>query len=191
MNPVIKVTGPDGYLATDSFSEEFCRRRIYITEYITNQLSSEVCSQINQLSEMSDEDITLWIQSPGGSVTAGFAILDTMASCRCDICTVVMGSAASMAAVLASSGTRGKRYIGNNAEMMIHQALGGVSGQTVDILLTANHIQKTNNRLYSILAENTGKSVEQVSTDCDRDHFLDSEECIAYGLADKVFTGFK
>lgn len=191
MNPVIKVTGPGGYMATDSFSEEFGRRRIYLTEEITSQLSSEVCSQINQLAEMSDEDITLWIQSPGGSVTAGFAILDTMETCRCDICTVVMGSAASMAAVLASSGTKGKRYIGNNAEMMIHQALGGVSGQTVDILRTASHIQKTNNRLYSILADNTGKSVEQIAADCDRDYYLDSKECMEYGLVDKVFTGFE
>lgn len=191
MNTPIKTTGPEGYMVTDSFSEEFSRRRLYITEEITSRLSAEVCSQINQLAEMSDDDITIWIQSPGGSVTAGFAILDTMASCGCDICTVVMGSAASMAAVLASSGTKGKRYIGSNAEMMLHQALGGISGQTVDILRTANHIQKTNNRLYSILAANTGKSLTQIAADCDRDFFLDASECIEYGLVDSVFTGFE
>ena len=187
MNPLVKITGPEGYMATDCFSEEFSRRIIYITEDITSKLSSEVCSQINQLVAMSDEDITLWIQSPGGSVTAGFAILDTMEACGCDICTIVMGSAASMAAVLASSGTKGKRYVGRNAEMMIHQALGGVSGQTADILRTASRIQKTNERLYGILAANTGRSVEQIAADCDRDYFLDSAECIEYGLADKVY----
>ena len=120
-------------------------------------------------------------------MTAGFAILDTMEACGCDICTIVMGSAASMAAVLASSGTKGKRYVGRNAEMMIHQALGGVSGQTADILRTASRIQKTNERLYGILAANTGRSVEQIAADCDRDYFLDSAECIEYGLADKVY----
>lgn len=190
MTPTTRIATPSGYTASDCVSEEFSRRRIYIEE-ITAEQASDVCRQINQLAAVSKDDITLWIQSPGGSVTAGFAILDTMAACGCDIRTVVMGSAASMGAVLASAGTKGKRYIGLNAEMMIHQALGGASGQTTDILRTAKHIQKLNNRLYSILAKNTGKSIEQISVDCDRDYFLDSEGSIAYGLVDHIFTGFE
>lgn len=131
--------------------------------------------------------ITPWIQSLGGSVTAGLAIIDAMAVCGCDIRTIVIGSAASMRTLLASSGMKGKRYIGANAEMMIHQAYGGVSGQTTDILRTANHIQRINHRLYAILARNTGKSVKQISSDCDRDYFLDAEESIKYRLAGSIF----
>lgn len=191
MTPATRITTASGYMTSDCVSEEFSRRRIYITGEITDTLAAEVCCQMNQLAAVNEDDITLWIQSPGGSVTAGLAILDTMMTCGCDICTVAMGSAASMAAVLASAGTRGKRFIGPNAEMMIHQALGGVSGQTTDILRTANHIHKLNNRLYSILARNSGKSVKQISADCDRDFFLDAEESIEYGLVDHIFTGFR
>ena len=122
---------------------------------------------------------------------AGMAILDTMDACGCDISTVVMGVAASMGAVLASSGTKGKRFIGSNAEMMIHQALGGASGQTADILRTAEHIQRINKRLYNILAKNTGKSYKKICADCDRDYYLDSQAAINYGLADEIFEGFE
>lgn len=193
MMPTTRTTTATGYAASDPLSEEFSRRRIYLTTEITDAVAADVCCQINQLAAQSDEDITLWIMSPGGSVTAGLAILDTIKACGCDIRTVVMGCAASMAAVLASSGTRGKRAIGKNGQMMIHQALGGVSGQTVDIIRTANHIQKTNNRLYAILAENTGASIQQITVDCDRDFYLDAAEAISYGsygLADYVFNGF-
>ena len=190
MTPRTKITTPSGYMTSDCVSEEFSRRRIYITDEITDTLAAEICCQINQLASMNNDDITLWIQSPGGSVSAGFAILDTMATCGCDIRTVVMGSAASMGAVLASSGTKGKRFIGANAQMVIHQTLGGVSGQTTDILRTATYIQKTNNRLYAILARNAGVSVQQIATDCDRDYYLDSDEAIKYGLADHIFSGF-
>lgn len=191
MTPRTKITTSSGYMFSDSVSEEFSRRRIYITTEITDAAATEICCQINQLAAESNDDITLWIMSPGGSVNAGLAILDTMAVCGCDICTVVMGIAASMGAVLASSGTKGKRFIGPNAEMMIHQALGGVSGQTTDILRTANHIQKTNNRLYGILAANTGKSIQQIAADCDRDYYLDANEAKCYGLVDHIFTGFE
>lgn len=190
MMPMTRTTTASGYAASDPISEEFGRRRIYITGEITEAMSSEVCCQINQLAAMSNEDITLWIKGPGGHVSDGMAILDTMKTCGCDICTVVMGTAASMAAVIASSGTKGKRYIGAHAEMMVHQALGGVSGQTVDIIRTANHIQKTNNRLYTILAENTGANIQQIAADCDRDFYLDATEAISYGLADSIFEGF-
>lgn len=193
MMPMTRTTTATGYATSDPISDEYGRRRIYLTTEITDAVAADICCQINQLAAQSNEDITLWIMSPGGTVSAGLAILDTMKACGCDIRTVVMGCAASMAAVLASSGTKGKRAIGRNGQMMIHQALGGVSGQTVDIIRTANHIQNTNNRLYGILAENTGASIQQIAIDCDRDFYLDATEAIsygAYGLVDSIFSGF-
>ena len=189
--PTTRIATAAGYMTSDCLSEEFSCRRIYITEEITNSMAAEICCQINHLAALSNEDITLWIMSPGGSVSAGSAILDTMNTCGCDFKTIVMGTAASMAAVIASSGTNGKRYIGANSGMMIHQALGGFSGQTADILRTAQHIEKTNKRLYEILARNCGVSVQQIAVDCDRDYHLNAEEAIAYGLADHIFSGFE
>lgn len=190
MLPTTRIATNTGYAVTDPVSDAFSRRIIYITTEINDSVAAAVCCQIHQLAAQSDEDITLWIMSPGGSVTAGLAILDTAKASGCDIRTIVMGCAASMAAVLASSGTRGKRSIGKNGQMMIHQALGGVSGQTVDIIRTANHIQKTNNKLYGILAENTDASLQQIAADCDRDFYLDAAEAISYGLVDSFFNGF-
>lgn len=190
MLPTTRVATDTGYAVTDPIADAFSRRIIYITKNISDDVAADVCAQINQLAALSDEDITLWIMSPGGSVSAGLAILDTMNASRCAFRTVVMGCAASMAAVLASAGSKGKRKIGEHSEMMIHQALGGVSGQTEDIIRTANHIQKTNNRLYRILAENTGASIQQIATDCDRDFYLDAAEAISYGLVDSIFNGF-
>lgn len=189
--PTTRIATAAGYMTSDCLSEEFSCRRIYITEEITNSMAAEICCQINHLAALSNEDITLWIMSPGGSVSAGSAILDTMNTCGCDFKTIVMGTAASMAAVIASSGTKEKRYIGANSGMMIHQALGGFSGQTADILRTAQHIEKTNKRLYEILARNCGVSVQQIAVDCDRDYHLNAEEAIAYGLADHIFSGFE
>lgn len=189
--PTTRIATAAGYMTSDCLSEEFSCRRIYITEEIINSMAAEICCQINHLAALSNEDITLWIMSPGGSVSAGSAILDTMNTCGCDFKTIVMGTAASMAAVIASSGTKGKRYIGANSGMMIHQALGGFSGQTADILRTAQHIEKTNKRLYEILARNCGVSVQQIAVDCDRDYHLNAEEAIAYGLADHIFSGFE
>ena len=189
--PTTRIATAAGYMTSDCLSEEFSCRRIYITEEITNSMAAEICCQINHLAALSNEDITLWIMSPGGSVSAGSAILDTMNTCGCDFKTIVMGTAASMAAVIASSGTKGKRYIGANSGMMIHQALGGFSGQTADILRTAQHIEKTNKRLYEILARNCGVSVQQIAVDCDRDYHLNADEAIAYGLADHIFSGFE
>lgn len=189
--PTTRIATAAGYMTSDCLSEEFSCRRIYITEEITNSMAAEICCQINHLAALSNEDIILWIMSPGGSVSAGSAILDTMNTCGCDFKTIVMGTAASMAAVIASSGTKGKRYIGANSGMMIHQALGGFSGQTADILRTAQHIEKTNKRLYEILARNCGVSVQQIAVDCDRDYHLNAEEAIAYGLADHIFSGFE
>lgn len=186
-SPTTRITTSTGYMASDCVSEEFSRRVIYIIEEITDSLAAEICCQINHLATVSDDDITLWIMSPGGSVTAGFAILDTMNSVECDIKTIVMGQAASMAAVIASSGTKGKRYIGTNAWMMIHQALAGFSGQTTDILRSAQHIEEINNNLYTILAHNCGKSIETIAKDCDRDYHIDAKKAIDYGLVDHIY----
>ena len=188
--PTTRTATAAGYVTSDSLSEEFSRRRIYITGEISESMAAEICCQINHLAALSHDDITLWIMSPGGSVSAGSAILDTMNACECEFRTIVMGNAASMAAVIASSGTKGKRFIGSHSGMMIHQALGGCSGQTVDILRTAQHIAKINNRLYGILAANAGVSLEKIAADCDRDCRLDAEEAIEYGLADHIFRGF-
>ena len=189
--PTTRTATTTGYMTSDCLSEEFSRRRIYITEEITDPMAASICCQINHLASLSNDDITLWVMSPGGSVSAGSAILDTMNACGCDFRTIVMGTAASMPAVIASSGTNGKRYIGSNSGMMIHQALGGFSGQTADILRTAQHIEKVNNRLYGILAANTGMSMEKIAADCDRDYHLNANEAIAYGLADHIFSGFE
>lgn len=189
--PTIRTATVAGYMTSDCLSEEYSRRRIYITEEITDHVALEICCQMNHLAALNQEDITLWIMSPGGSVSAGLAILDTMNACGCDIRTIVMGSAASMAAVVASSGTKGKRFIGPNSGMMIHQTLGGFSGQTADILRTAQYIEKTNNRLYGILSANTGASIEKISADCDRDYHLSAKEAISYGLVDHIFAGFE
>lgn len=189
--PITRTTTAAGYMTSDSLSEEFSRRRIYITGEIDDTMAADICCQINHLAALSDDDITFWIMSPGGSVSAGLAILDTMTACRCDFRTIVMGNAASMAAVLASSGTKGKRFVGANSGMMIHQALGGFSGQTADILRTAQQIEKINNRLYGILAANTGVSTEKIAADCDRDYHLNANEAIEYGLADHIFKGFE
>lgn len=189
--PTTRTATAAGYMTSDCLSEEFSRRRVYITEEITDSIAAGICCQINHLASVSNDDITLWIMSPGGSVSAGSAILDTMNSCGCEFRTIVMGTAASMAAVIASSGTKGKRYIGSNSGMMIHQALGGFSGQTADILRTAQHIEKVNNRLYGILATNTGMSMEKIAIDCDRDYHLNADEAIEYGLVDQIFNNFE
>ncbi len=190
MVPTTKIVTSTGIMTSDIYSDEFSRRRIYLTGEINDASASDICAQINHLASQGKDDIYLIIKSVGGIVSDGLAILDTMNTCKCDICTVVMGEAASMGAFLAASGTKGKRYIGENAEMMIHQPLGGASGQASDIERTAAHIVRVKKRLHSILARNTGQTYEQICIDCDRDHFLTAEESIEYGLVDHIFTGF-
>lgn len=190
MVPTTKIVTSTGIMTSDIYSDEFARRRIYLTGQIDDASASDIRAQINHLAAKNRDDIYLIIDSPGGSVSAGMGILDTLSTCKCDICTVVMGEAASMGAFLAASGTKGKRYIGENAEMMIHQPLGGASGQASDIERTAAHIVRVKKRLHSILARNTGQTYEQICIDCDRDHFLTAEESIEYGLVDHIFTGF-
>lgn len=183
---------PLGVFTSDVFSDEFKKqRRIYITGTISSALAAEVCAAINHLAALSNDEIQLiFIDCPGGSVSAGMVIIDTMNTCKCQICTVALGLNASMAAVITSSGTKGRRLIGENARMMIHQALGGASGQTTDILREAENIRNVNDRVFSILSRNTGKSISVISVDCDRDYYLDCHQAIEYGLADHMFEGW-
>jgi ATP-dependent Clp protease protease subunit len=135
-----------------------------------------------------DKDICIYINSPGGSVSAGMAIYDTMKYIKPEISTIAIGMAASMGAFLLSAGTKGKRYALPNAEIMIHQPLGGTQGQAEDIRIHADHILKIRAKLNGIIAENTGRSIEEVSKDTDRDNYMTAEEAAAYGLIDKVIT---
>ena len=133
-----------------------------------------------------DKDISLYINSPGGSVTAGFAIYDTMQYIKCDVSTICMGMAASMGAFLLSSGAKGKRIALPNSTIMIHQPLGGAQGQATEIKIVADQILKTREKLNQILAENTGKPIEQIAIDTERDNYLTAQEAMDYGLVDKV-----
>lgn len=191
MVPTITNISAVGVSSDDVYTDEYSRRRIYLTNEITPSLASDVCAQINCLAARSRDDIHLIIiECPGGSVSAGMAIYDTMKSCGCTVCTYVIGECASMAALLASSGTAEKRFIAANAEMMIHQPAGGITGSASDIERSAQHILATKKRLHSILAVNTSQPYEKICKDCERDYYLDAEEAITYGLVDQIFTGF-
>ena len=176
-----------GERSYDIFSRLLNDRIIVLSDEVNDATASIVVAQMLYLEGQDPEkDINFYINSPGGSVTAGLAIYDTMQYIKCDVSTICMGIAASMGAFLFSSGAKGKRYILPNAEVMIHQPLGGAKGQATEILIAADHIKRTKERLNKILAENTGKSIEEIFADTDRDNWLTAEEAVAYGLADKI-----
>ncbi|MGN0961045.1 MAG: ATP-dependent Clp protease proteolytic subunit, partial [Christensenellales bacterium] len=135
-----------------------------------------------------DKDICVYINSPGGSVTAGMAIYDTMKYVKCDVSTICVGLAASMGAFLLAAGTKGKRFCLPNSEVMIHQPLGGAQGQASDIEITAKHISQTKRKMIEMLAKNTGQPIKKIEKDVDRDYFMTADEAVAYGLVDKVIT---
>ena len=164
-------------------------RIIFLGEEVNDTTASLVVAQLLYLEAQDpDKDIQFYINSPGGSVTAGMAIYDTMQYVKCDVSTICIGMAASMGAFLLSSGTKGKRFALPNAEIMIHQPSGGTKGQASDIKIQAEWMLRTREKLNKILAENTGKSVEQIAVDTERDHFMPADEACAYGLIDKVIT---
>ncbi|MGN0527113.1 MAG: ATP-dependent Clp endopeptidase proteolytic subunit ClpP [Acutalibacteraceae bacterium] len=176
-----------GERSYDIFSRLLNDRIIVLSDEVNDATASLVVAQLLYLEGQDpDKDISFYINSPGGSVTAGLAIYDTMKYIKCDVSTICMGMAASMGAFLFSSGAKGKRYILPNAEVMIHQPLGGAQGQATEILIAADHIKRTKERLNKILAENTGKSVEEIFEDTERDNWLTAEEAVEYGLADKI-----
>ncbi len=176
-----------GERSYDIFSRLLNDRIIMLSEEVNDTTASLIVAQLLFLeSQDPDKDIQFYINSPGGSVSAGLAIYDTMQYIKCDVSTICVGLAASMGAFLLSAGTKGKRIALPNAEIMIHQPLGGYQGQATDIEIHANHILKIKEKLTGILAENCGKPVEIVRADCERDNFMSAEEAREYGLIDKV-----
>lgn len=177
-----------GERSYDIYSRLLEDRIVFISGEITDDTANTVVAQLIYLeAKDSSKDISLYINSPGGSVTAGLAIYDTMNYIKCDVSTICVGMAASMGAFLLSSGAKGKRFALPNSEVMIHQPLGGASGQATDIVITANHIQKIKEKLTKILSENSGKPYEQVAQDCERDNYMSAQEALEYGLIDKIF----
>ncbi len=178
-----------GERSYDIFSRLLKDRIIFIGDEITDATASVVVAQLLFLeSEDPEKDIHIYINSPGGSVTAGMAIYDTMNYIKPDVSTICVGMAASMGAFLLAAGKKGKRYALPNAEIMIHQPLGGAKGQASDVKIHAEFLLKTRDKLNKILSENTGKPLEQIERDTDRDNFMIAEEAMNYGLIDQVMT---
>ena len=177
-----------GERSYDLYSRLLEDRIIFLSGEIDDAVANTVVAQLIYLEAKDPQkDISLYINSPGGSVSAGLAIYDTMNYIKCDVSTICIGMAASMGAFLLSSGQKGKRYALPNSEIMIHQPLGGAQGQASDIKIAAEHILRTKRKLNEILAKNSGKPVSQVELDTDRDNYLSADEALAYGLIDKVF----
>ena len=171
----------------DIYSRLLEDRIIFLTGEINDQVANSIVAQLIYLEGKNpDKDIFMYINSPGGSVSAGLAIYDTMNYIKCDVSTTCIGLAASMAAVILSSGAKGKRICLPHSEVMIHQPLGGAQGQATDIEIHAKHIQKTRELLNSILSKNTGKSMKIIKQDTERDNFMDAQTALEYGLVDKI-----
>jgi ATP-dependent Clp protease protease subunit len=178
-----------GERSYDIYSRLLEDRIIFITGEITDAVANTVVAQLIYLEAKNpDKDISLYINSPGGSVTAGMAIYDTINYIKCDVSTICIGLAASMAAFLLSCGAKGKRLILPNSEVMIHQPLSGVQGQATDIAITAKRILKTKETMNRLLAENCGQSYEKVCADVERDYWMDSNQALEYGIVDKIIT---
>ena len=178
-----------GERSYDIYSRLLKERIIFLGEEVTDASASVIIAQLLFLEgEDPEKDIHLYINSPGGSVSAGLAIYDTMQYIKCDVSTICIGMAASMGSFLLSGGKKGKRYALPNAEIMIHQPLVGAQGQATEIQIAAEHILKTRQKLNTILAENTGQSLEKIQADTERDNFMSAQEAKEYGLVDEVIT---
>jgi ATP-dependent Clp protease protease subunit len=187
--PMVVEQSSRGERAYDIYSRLLKERVIFIVGGIEDHMANLVVAQLLFLeSENPDKDINLYINSPGGVVTAGMAIYDTMQYIRCDVSTMCVGQAASMGALLLASGTEGKRYCLPHSRVMIHQPLGGYQGQATDIDIHAREILKTRGQLNEILAKHSGQKVDKIAIDTDRDNFMDPEQAKAYGLIDQVLT---
>ena len=187
--PYVVEDSGRGERSSDIFSRLLKDRIIFLDEDVNDVSAGLVVAQLLFLeSEDPDKDINLYINSPGGSVTAGMAIYDTMQYVKCDVSTICIGMAASMGAFLLSGGTKGKRYALPNAEIMIHQPSGGARGQETEIRIAAEQILKTRSKLNEILAANTGKDIEVIARDTERDNYMTAEEAKAYGLIDAVIA---
>ena len=178
-----------GERSYDIYSRLLKERIIFLGEEVTDASASVIIAQLLFLEgEDPEKDIHLYINSPGGSVTAGMAIYDTMQYIKCDVSTICIGMAASMGSFLLAGGAKGKRYALPNSEIMIHQPSGGARGQATEIKIVAEHILKTRQKLNQILAENTGQSIERIEIDTERDNFMSAQEAKEYGLVDEVIT---
>ena len=187
--PYVLESTSRGERTYDIYSRLLKDRIIFLGEEVNDVTASLVVAQLLFLeSEDPNKDINLYINSPGGSVTAGMAIYDTMNYIKCDVCTTCIGMAACMGAFLLSGGAKGKRYALPNAEIMIHQPSGGAQGQATDINIVAEHILKTKHKLNSIMAANTGQPIEVIERDTERDNYMSAEEAMKYGLIDHVIT---
>ena len=187
MIPIVVEQSARGERSYDIYSRLLKERVIFLVGQVDDHVANVIVAQMLFLeSENPDKDISFYINSPGGSVTAGLAIYDTMQFISCDVSTMCIGQAASMGALLMTGGAKGKRYCLPHSRMMIHQPLGGVQGQATDIEIHAKEILSIRDRLNKIMADHTGQSIEQVAIDTDRDNFLSGEESVAYGLIDEV-----
>ena len=187
--PIVVEQNGRGERSYDVYSRLLKDRIVFLSEEVNDITASLVVAQMLFLeAEDPDKDISFYINSPGGSVTAGMAIYDTMQYIKCDVSTICIGMAASMGAFLLTAGAKGKRYALPNAEIMIHQPLGGTQGQATDIQIHAEHILKIKEKLNKILSERTGQTLEQIKADTERDNFMDSYEAKEYGLIDKVIV---
>ena len=187
--PMVVEQTVRGERSYDIYSRLLNDRIVFLSDEVNDQTASLVVAQLLFLEAQDpDKDISLYINSPGGSITAGMAIYDTMNFIKCDVSTICIGMAASMGAFLLSSGAKGKRLALPNSDIMIHQPLGGMQGQASDIKIHADHIIRVRERMNRIYSEQTGKPIEQIEQDTNRDHFLTADEACAYGLIDKVIS---
>jgi ATP-dependent Clp protease protease subunit len=187
--PMVVEQTSKGERSYDIFSRLLNDRIIFLSDEVNDVTASLVVAQMLFLEAQDpDKDISFYINSPGGSVTAGMAIYDTMNFIKCDVSTICIGMAASMGAFLLAAGTKGKRIALPNSEIMIHQPLGGAKGQASDIKIQADLILRTRDNLNRILAENTGRSVEEIARDTERDNFMTAQQALEYGLIDKIFA---
>ena len=190
--PYVVDQTSSGERSYDIYSRLLEDRIVFISGEIDDATANTVVAELIYLEAKNPEkDICVYINSPGGSVTAGMAIYDTMQYVKCDVSTICVGLAASMGAFLLAGGTKGKRFCLPNSEVMIHQPLGGVQGQASDIQITAEHIGRTKKKMIDMLAKNCNQSVDKVAKDVDRDYYMTSDEAVAYGLVDKVITRTK
>lgn len=184
--PVVVDKELDGERSYDIFSRLLKDRVVFISGEINDSLANSVIAELLYLDSIGQDDISIYINSPGGSVSSGMAIYDTMNFIKSDVCTICVGIAASMAAFLLSSGTKGKRFILPNADVMIHQPLGGAEGQASDIKIASDRIIDIRKRLNKILAKNTNQSLKKIVKDTERDNYLNAKEAFEYGLVDKI-----
>ena len=186
MIPTIIERSSNGEHIYDIYSRLLKDRIIILSGEINDTLSNNIVAMLLYLDSINHDDISIYINSPGGVITSGMAIYDTMNFIKSDVSTICIGMAASMAAIILSSGTKGKRYILPNGEVMIHQPLGGAQGQATEIKIAAERILKLKGKLNQILASNTGKDIKEIENDTERDYFMDSSEALQYGIVDKI-----